>query len=483
MPNPNYQFSGMGEMMITDPIEGQQVAALYDPLRQSALVPDLRQGADGRPSITMPYPDMGFEGMLSQMYAQISGGAERTVKARDFYFAEYDQHESLAFAVKGGSTTTPGTTTATTISRLSQTQNGLFVKPIAGYKAILKEANRQIVTINTVTQVSPGNWNITLGSINGETIDLTGRSRWTLILFPVRDYVKGTNNPIQKRGFVYNPPILYKGHIQKFEDGISIKEDELDNFVYNLRWEMVKGFDRNGNAVNYFYMPALTDRFVQSYAANRTLKALFNQRDHAAQDGFDGIIPTIDKYGMFNMSYSSLLHESFSDLLFSMIKSIRKVSGSPEYLMLHDFNFGLDWSNAMNTLVKSTDAGDRYRSFGDGAVGERTLEYFQFTNFNYGPYMFRATQIDMYDSPRYGNVLEYFAMLLPGKKLRDSDGNTVPIVTFVNLEGVEPAKRRYIWFDDARVRGERELVGYMKDHFGLEIHAPTRCGLIFNGDK
>jgi hypothetical protein len=482
MPNLNYAISQQGELMFDDPINGQQAAALYDPLKQAALVPDLRKGENGMPSITLPYSDTGFEGLLSQLQAEVCGTASRTVKSSEFYWAELDQWESMAFSIAGGGSTTPGTSVATTISRFSQSQNGAFVKPIEGYNAILKEANRQLVRIGAVTKVSNGVWNITIEGINGETIDLTSKSKWTLILMPLRPYVKGDTNPIQGRGFAYNPPILYKSYITKWEDKIEIHEDEIDHYVYNREWKFMKGMDRFGRMIDYIYMPAITDQFTKNWAANRSLATLFNKRDYVRGQGFDGMIPSIEKYGMFNMSYSSLLSESFRDLLFSMIKNIRKVNGSPLYMLLHDFNFGLDWSNAMNALVKALDAGDRYKSFGDGVVGERTLEYFMFTDFSYNNYRFQAKQIDMFDSYRFGNVLEYFAMLLPGTRLKDSDGNTVPIVTYVDLEGAEPAKRKYMWFDDARVRGERTLNGFIKDSFGIEIHAPQRCGLIFKGE-
>lgn len=484
MPNPNYFISQQNELMIEDPINGQQATALYDPIKQAALVPDLRQGADGKPSITLPYADMGFEGFLSQLLAEVSGSAERKVKSREFYWAELDQWESMAFSIVGGAGTTPGNTVATTISRFSQSQNGLFVKPLAGYDAILKEDSRRVVRITAVTQVSAGTWNISIKGQNNRTIDLTSRDKWTLILMPMRSYEVGTTTDIATRGFVYNSPILYKSGLQKFEDGISIHQDEIDNFVYTRRWEMVKGLDRFGRKVDYMYMPAVTDQFSKNWAANRILRLLMNTKDFTVNEGgFDGIIPTIEKYGMFNMSYSTLLQESFRDLLFAMIKNIRKVNGSPTYMMLHDFGFGLDWSNAMNALVKAMDAGHMYKSFGDGAIGTRTLEYFKFTDFSYSNYRFMSHQIEMFDNYRVGNVLENFAMLLPGQKFKDSDGATVPIVTQVFLEGAEPAKERYMWFDNQRERGGRYLRGFIQDHFGLEIHAPTRCGIITKGDN
>jgi hypothetical protein len=60
----------------------------------------------------------------------------------------------------------------------------------------------------------------------------------------------------------------------------------------------------------------------------------------------------------------------------------------------------------------------------------------------------------------------------------DTEGNRVPIVTFVNIEGAEPGRDMRVWVDDARERLERNLRIGIKDTFGMEVHAPTRMGII-----
>ena len=161
-----------------------------------------------------------------------------------------------------------------------------------------------------------------------------------------------------------------------------------------------------------------------------------------------------------------------------MIKSIRKVNGSNEYLLAHDFNFGLDWSNAMAELIRNANQNYKYSLFGDGGVGARDFTYFQFKDWEYSNYKFRAYQVDMFDSYRFGNILEYFALLLPLKKFYDTEGNAVPLVTYCNIKGAEPAKEWSTWIYDFRIQGGRTLNGYCKDAFGIEFHAPTRCGMI-----
>jgi hypothetical protein len=352
------------------------------------------------------------------------------------------------------------------------------VKPLAGFQAILKENNRQIVNITNVTETAVGNWSITITGINGQTIDISSWGQYTLIMLPMREYILGTTTPIQTDGYVYNPPILWESFVQKYEWGIDIDESEIDNYVYDNTFNIVKGVDSDGTPVDFFYIPALNKKFMDAIAANRTLRTLFNQRDYVNDREFDGVIPTIGKYGMFNMAYDELLSGSFKSLLFAMIKSIRKVNGSNDYLLAHDFNFGLDWSNAIAEMVRNANQNYRYKLFGEGGEGVRNFEYFQFKDWSYNNYNFRAYQVDMFDSYRFGNILEYFALLLPLKAFMDTEGNKVPIVTYCNIMGAEPAKEWKTWIYDFREQGARTLNGYAKDAFGIEFHAPTRCGMI-----
>lgn len=481
MPNPNQNYSAASMFNIPDPVKGQQPMAYYDSLKQIAYTPDIRARKDGMASIILPYEDTGFEGLLAQLQALWAAGQGmespyRTVMARQFYWAEYEQYESLAFSInkEAGS----GTSRTTKINRFSQSANGLFVKPIEGFQAIIKENNRQIVNITNVTENAAGDWSITITSINGETIDISKRNVYTLVMFPMQEYKTSYTTQIPTTGWVYNPPILWKSYVQKYEYGVALDESEIDNYIYERKFQIVKGLDSNGNPVDFFYIPAINKKFTDAIAGNRALRLLFNQRNNTDDLEFDGTIPTIEKYGMFNMAYDSLLSGSFKSLLFSMIKSLRRVNGSNDYLLAHDFNFGLDWSNAMAELIRNAKQDYKYSLFGEGGEGVRNFTYFQFKDWTYSNYNFRAYQVDMFDSYRFGNILEYFALLLPLKAFTDTEGNRVPIITMCNIAGAEPAKEWTNWIDDARVRGLRTMNGFAKDAFGMEFHAPTRCGKI-----
>lgn len=478
--NQNQHYSGATNFYIDSPIKGQQQLAMIDPLRQMALRPELREGQPGVASIIMPYADSGFEGLFSQLQQMVGGPGYRTVKAKEFYWAQYEQLETLAFGINKASGGVPaaGAAVTTKISRGGQSANGMFVKPGAGFQVIIKENNRQIANIIKVVPVAAGDFNITLEPINGQVLDLTKLAQYTCVLIPMRQYDINSTDDIKGHGMVYNPPVLWKSYLQKYEDRIDINEDEIDNYIYNKRWEIVKGFDSNGNVVEYFYIEPMMRKLRDAIYANRNLNTLFGIRDHKNKKGFDGVIPSVEKYGMFNTAYDALLNGSFTSILFNMIKSIRKINGSNEYLMIHDFNFGLDWSLAMAKVVKDYGQNQTYSLFGTGGEGARDFRFFNFLDWRFMNYGFRAMQLDAMDSFRYGRLLEYFALLLPAKRFTDTEGRSVPWMTYTNLEGAEPAKAWKTWLWDFREQGGRNLSIFAKDAFGIEVHALTTSGII-----
>jgi hypothetical protein len=487
MPNYN-QFQSEGATYSIDAaIKGQTPQAFYDPLKQIAYQPSVRRGNNGDIVSVLPYKDSGFWGLWSQLAAAL-GSDKKMVKASTFWWAEYDQFATVSFAVGKSALAIPagGLSVTVQVSRASLSQNGVFAKPLAGYRCMIKELNRQIVDITAVQQLPNGNFNITFTPINNEVLNLTARSQYTIVLASMRNYIldstQGTPTAeIQTRGMVLNPPALYKSYVQKFEDGFAVDESEIDNYVYNKEFFIIKGLNMRGEKVDYFYIPQLSVQAEEMIIANRNFQTLFAQRDNVHNLNFDGVIPTIEKYGMFNYAYDIFLGGSFKSLLFSIIKSLRKINGSNEYMICHDFNFGLDWSEAIASLVKMYQQNYQFKLFGEGGMGEQDFEYFNFRNFSWSSYMFKAYQIDMFDSYRYGRPFDYSALLIPAKAYSDTDGNRVPIMNYVNIEGAEPAKDQSVWIDDARVRAQRNLRVFFKDSFGIEIHKPTQLGMLWRG--
>lgn len=482
MPNYNQFQSEAGTYSIDQAIKGQTPLTFYDPLKQIAYQPEVRRGMDGKISAVLPYWEGGFWGLFSQLQAYL-GADKKMVKARKFWWAEYDQYQTISFAIgaASGGVPAPGVGVNVLVTRQSLSQNGVFAKPLAGYKAMIKEANRQIVNIRTVTQLPNGNFQLALDPINNEVLNLTTRSQYTVVLATLRNFDINNDNPIQTRGMVKNPPTLYESYVQKYEDGFAVNESEIDNYIYDKDFFIAKGLNARGEQVEYYYIPQLNVEAEDMIVANRNFRTMFNRRDHLNDQDFDGVVPTIENLGMFNYAYDIFLSGSFKSLLFSIIKSLRKINGSNDYLLCHDFNFGLDWSEAIAQIVKNYDQNYRFKLFGEGGSGLQNFEYFNFNDFKWSNYNFRAYQMDMFDSYRFGRPLDYFAMLLPAKAYTDTDGNRVPIMNYVNIEGAEPAKDQRVWVDDARERGERNLRVFIKDAFGIEIHKATQLGMISRG--
>jgi hypothetical protein len=477
----NQFFSEGGSYAINQAIKGQTAVQMYDPLAQMVYKPDIRGTIAGKAAIVLPYAKTGYWGLWSQIQSLL-GLDKKMVKASTFYWAEYDIFETQAFSVLGvvGAPPSGGVAVTVAINRFSMSANGLFSKPIAGFQGFFKH-NRQKVNITAVNETAAGTINVTLQPINNQVLDLTQKKTYILVQSPMLSYNINATGPIPTHGEVGNPPILYKSFVQKYEDGLSVDESEIDNYVYDKTFFIAKGLDPFGKEIDYWYIPSLSAKAEAKVVVNRNMKTLFDQRDYINNEGFDGTIPTIEKYGMFNFSYDTFISGSFKSLLFTMIKNLRKVNGSNDYLLAHDFNFGIDWSEAIAAMVRLYKQNYRYALFGDGGEGSRNFQYFDFKDWTYNEYNFRAFKVDMFDDYQYGHILSNFAMLMPLKAFTDTMGNKVPIVNFVNIEGAEPGKDMKIWVDDARERLERCLRIGIKDNFGIEIHSPTRLGMIWRG--
>lgn len=475
-PNLNVFSCDAGTFSIADAIAGQTPLVMYDALKQAALLPELRANrADGKASIIMPYAEKSPEALFSQM--QVAFGADnRTAKSNQFYWLEYDAYDQLSFVVDKSNSGVPAAGDPVTVNfnALSKSNQGGYVKPTSGYYAWIKELNRQQVIIDTVT----GSTSVTLQPINGEVLNLTQYSTYTIIIDPLRKYTMNDSNPITKEGAVLNPPTMYKSYVQRWEKGLSIKQDEITNYIYDRDFKVIKGLDTRGNAVEYFYLPFANGTLEANFIDNKNLNTLFGVRDHGNQKGWDGVIPSAEKYGMFNTGYDIFTNVSLKAILFGMIKTLRRINGCSEYMLAHDFSFNMDWAENIAEIIKASNQSFRYELFGTGGTGTRDFSYYEFKNFTAFGYQFVPYMMDVFDARRYATILEYFGIMMPLTKFKDQYGNSVPFLTYVNLEGAEPAMTNNIWMDNARKRGERTYDIYGETTYGLECHRPTALGII-----
>lgn len=475
MANLNVFSCDAGNFSIDQVISGQTPLVMYDSLKQAAFLPAIRQvRSGGGAQVIMPYDERSPEALFSQMMAAF-GSENRTVPANQFYWLEYDSYDTLTFVVDQSTKGAPGATVNATIDALSSSQVGNYTKPIANYYAYIKENNRQKVLITAVNKTTNV---VTFQPINGQSIDFSLYARYTIIIDPLRHYTMSDPNNIVTEGLILNPPIMYKAYAQTFEKGFFVDQSEINNYVYDRDFKVIKGLNTRGEVVEFFYLPALNGQCEAFIKDNMNLNTLFGQRDYTNAKGMDGIVPTATTYGMFNAGYDIFSSVSLKQILFGMIKTLRRVNGCNEYMLVHDFGFWMDWSESIGQMIAASGQNYVYELFGPGGTGARDFTYYNFKAFEAFGYKFTPYQIDILDHRRYGNILEYFALLMPLAKFKDQQGNTVPFITYCYVEGAEPAKVDNIWSFDFRKQGGRTLNVYVSTTWGMEIHRPTALGLL-----
>lgn len=461
-----------GTYSLDECIKGQAPLTFYDPLAQIALRPSLRQGT------ILCFWKTGIEGLFQQLM-QLLRADKRMVTTNPYYWTEYCNDETITVTVKksGSAVGVGGAPVTVTQTEGSHSQNGVASKGRVGYRAYIKENNGQAVNITAKNKATAGGHTLTLTPVNGEVLDLTKFPQYTLLIDTMKMYTKGDDNCITGGGLINNPPVLRKGFVQKFEDMICIHEDELDGYINEVDYGVVKGLDRNGKPVDMWTLATVSEKLLEKIIDSRNVNTIFGVRDDVTQKGIDGIVPIAEQQGMFDAGYDTNAGYSFKHILMNMLRRLRKTRGCTDYIIAHDFGFGLDWAEGMSQLVKDSGQGLVYKLFGDGGTGNRSLEYFNFNDFKAFGYQFRTFQIDAFDEARYGAFLTNFAMLIPACQFRDTLGNNVPPVTYTNISASEEAKQQKIWADDTRERGCRTLNVFAKDAYGVEYHCASKLGI------
>lgn len=455
-------------------INGQSPLPFYDSLAQIALKPELREGT------VLCYWRQGLEGLLAQLQSLLKAD-KRVVKTNPYYWTEYCQEETITTKVLQSEDAVPaaGDPVTVTIADSSMSMNGKFSKPRAGYRAYIKELNLQGVNITAVNKTVVGAHTMTLEPLNGEVLDLTQFPTYTLVVDTLRLYVKGDTECITKHGVVSNPPILRKGYVQKYEDGICVHEDEIDGYAYDVEFHVVKGISPiTGKKIDMWCIPQINEQLQAKIMDSRNINTLINIRDDVKQQGYDGLVTVAEQQGAFSAGYDPASGISFRQMLLNMIRMLRKTQGCTDYMILHDFGFGMDWTEGFAQLISETKQNHVYRLFGEGGEGNRNFKYYGFGDFEAYNYHFRKYLIDLFDAIRYGAILQDFAIMLPACQFKDTNGKTVPPVTYTTIAGCEPAKTENMWVDDTRKRGCRTVDFYVKDAQGMEIHCASKLGIL-----
>jgi hypothetical protein len=464
--------TSLGEFGVEEAMMGQTPLTYYDPLSQVLLEKDLRMDT------ILQYKETGIEGLLSQLQGLL-GSDNRKVKSNPYYWTEFNEEATIITTVKkAGAAGTAGAPVTVNIDSSSHSRNGKFSVPRSGFRAFIKELGMQNVNITNVTKSPVGGHSIELTPISNEILDLTKLDSYTLLVDTLRIYKKGTLDPIGGGSWVNEPPTLHKGWVQKFERGYEIHEDELDGYAYGTNFRLYKAITPDGKKVENWGVPDINRKILTDWTDNRNLNTMFMQRDDKAQEGFDGFIPTADKQGAFSRYYDPASGWSLKSMIFGWIKQLRLRNGPTEYMIAHDFSFGLDWSEAIAELVKRSKSDMTYQLFGQGGTGMRDFTYFDFGDFEAHGYKFRTFQVDAFDARRYGNPLTDYAFLIPSAKYKDTAGKVVPPATYVNIGAANDAFQKKIWSYDFTNQGGRVVKVMCKDSWGLEIHCAKQLGSL-----
>lgn len=462
-----------GTFNVDDVIAGQSELVYYDPLKQMALNPTLRKTS------ILTYKDMDVEGLFAEVQQLLNPG-KYMVKTNPHYWTEYSEPTRLITSLqKAGSAGAAGAEVTVSLDKSAYSKNGKFSIPKKGYRGIIKELGGQVVNITSITKTTAGSHTIGLTPINNQILDMTGLATYTLVSDSLRMYKKGDRNCITGHGIVKNPPFLRKGFIQKYEDMIGINEDELDGYAYTKEFALFKGIDPvTGEGIEMWSLVPVMKELLMNIKDNKIFNTMWNQRDDVTQTGFNGICPTVQTEGMFNRFYDPSDGASLKAMLWNMVKSLRKIYGCNEYLLLHDAEFGMDWSTAITELIRATEIGKNYQLFGLGGEGDRNISWYDFKTFSAYEFTFTPKKIGVLDTPRYGAVKESYCIMSPACRWKDTNGDDVAPVNYTNIYGAESAQQDHTFVDDTRARGCRDVNTFVKTSYGMEVYGATKWGIV-----
>ena len=464
-----------GEFGFDEIINGQTPLLYNDLLTQVGTQRSLREDA------ILCYEHTGIEGLLAQIQDMLGGDTDnRTVTSSPYFWPEYCEDVTIITTIKKanavGAAGQPISNLA--IDASSMSQNGRFSVPRKGFRAYIVELDGKPANITDVVKSPVGGHSLQLTPINGDFLDLTQFDTYTLLVDPLRNYVKGTTDEIQTGGFVKNPPTIRKGYVQMFETGIEIHQDELNNYVYDVDFRIGKGLGPDQKQIEYYDFPLINSELLERYMDSKIINTLFNVRDDQKQQGFDGFIPSVQAQGMFNRYYDPGSGVSLKSIIFNWIRQLRARNGAKQNMIFHDFGFKLDWSDSLAQLVKDSGQGKVYQLFGQGGEGVRNFTYYDFQDIHAYGYDFKTMNVDTFDNFRYGAPLKDFALVMPVASYRDTKGRKVGPVSYVNIRGAEMAPEKKMWVNDQRPRGLRTVKFYCQDTWGMEIHCVSKMGIM-----
>lgn len=417
------------------------------------------------------------------------GGAVRYVKTKEFLSQEVSTSKNVyrfkTASVASGTAGNPVTTTV--VSPYSG--NGSWTVPVVGHSCVTNIGGRQVTAYITDVTESANNYSIELTPINGETIDLSGGD-YTWQYNPRIQYTESCSSTIQTEGMLYDAPMVIKGNLQKYEAGKHICEDDLDNYAYDFIPEQATIIDPLTNQqVNTWCMkPFVMDAIRNDMLFGDLTDFLFAERDNVSNRSFDGLFATALKRGKMNMPINTTSKDSTLATL-KYIAKVYKNDGITDIMLWCDQEMYINLNRVFSEIPGNNNF--NLPIWRGSASGD--IDWYNFTgvkNFLGIGVNFHVKVLDGWEQMSFTDVYYNFAVIMPMMSFRDSNGNRVPPMEIVKLEKcdgfqytTENSASASIWYDDARLRGERKVKVYAKNSFGVEFHGAQFLGILSGGGR
>ncbi len=463
-----------------------QLVPIYDHAAHILMNSDIRKGVVQNGGIS---PFLALQMDLTEKLTMGAGGKSyRTVETQKYYTQESCcVGDDWTFSIKGNNSQILANE-HTVIVAGGYAGNGGFSTPIAGRRATISyqdgtSVNTDIISVDVQTN---GSHLVTLRALNGKLFSLNSQNTFKVIMGKLKPYVKNDTKCIETHGMVQNGVNLVQGHIQKYEDGLCILEDEVDFYKYSeLPMGEQGAIDVYNPATQQFergYNPdtIFRNQLYNNRMQNMTYEMLFGEYNAVTDTGIDGVWTTIQKRGMFKFNKYNLSDPAVLKSILRIIVRQLKSSGLGKVKEVCIWQDDIASSKTSDSIMKILGFTENYipQATGFNVNGKGELEWYNFTgikNFEGSgiSFSFKNLGIQSLNIPH----MRDFCIIQPMVPFKDSMGNSVAPIEITKLKNLDGINKS-IWMDDSRERGCRKISYFVKDSFGLDIHCAQFMGYI-----
>lgn len=470
---------------------------LYNEFRDYYLKPDIRKEAVIRgdmPSLTALLIDM-------RRIMMNDGNGYRKVRTRKYLQQEICSNNlQYNFTTLDTAQKTITSDTVLTVAA-NYSSDGTYSLPNASTTAGFEGRHRATaniggtvytIWIDAVTKSSANAHTITVDSINGQSIVIPANTRVKWQYDPAIMYEKSSTSCIATEGFAQTAPNIIQGNIQKFEKGLCIYDDEIDNYAFDTVPDKMQVWDSLTNSyVDTWCLPPVKMAQIKNELMYSELyNFLFGEYDANKDLGINGILPTASARGNFNMPINTMDKSSFLATLKIIAKQYTR-QGIKAAMVFVDQEMAMNIDDMLANTVGYNNF--NLPVFGGNAFGGQ-LDWYNFKGirniFGLG-FDIQFVPLTGWEQLGYDSLYSNWGFVMPVTKFYDSAGNAVSPMEIVKLDYCDGtqfgskngADGMSIWYDDTRERGCRKINFYGKNSFGLDIHCAQNLGILSGGRK